>query len=1434
VANQPVHQVRLCIEVLRRYLAKHGKGTPAAAEAEYRQTAYAAVLRAMGTSHEEVRLARVADDASRAALVNRLGIDLTQFRPDRLDELLLQPAQVTEASLESLFGLVDTTRDPVQTGAGPEPAVLIWQKEHARALWQSQDEALRSAVHTPVPVIDPDVLVEADLRHAVAGNAAYDFYTQRAQHLAGQLAAMQATRKAQPTPLAGFDRIVGDVLGPIANLLSLAEAYERGDPIDTPLRAIQLTLQPFLHLMRVRKLAQTGTVMDAEWADVYAILVQVQKFRLYAAWRGEERQLNLTLGPDHFKTPAPGAPQGAIALSAWRATPQARQAWRNRLQARIEQEQALTQALQSVVDAAEEAALPMLRDALIAAAAPDQDVAVVADRLTHELAIDFKSSGQQKTSRAHQALETLQGVIFSLRSGRFKNMPPVLGTVNPAANWVLALDPSKPYGEAEFDEEWRWMGSYATWHAAILVFAYPENYLLPDLRPAVGRTAAFSNLTAALRNQPRLTPVQARTLAQTYHQAVTTELGTTLPSALRHTVNTPTFITDQLSDAQLIARRSFIRTQFGSIANPHLAPNYLKEMFYFVPMALALQLQRSGQYLTALDWFQTVYAYHLSGDDRKLYYGLVLEESIPTQFQRNPDNWLRTGLNPHEIVSVRANAYSRFTLMALVRCFLDFADAEFTRGSNESVPRARVLYSTALELLALPEFQPASGDPFPTNPVLQALRLHAELNLYKLRSGRNIAGIERQSAPESPQPVSLGSLPTATQQTRLFRPTPYRYTVLMERAKQLVNIAQQVEEAFLAALEKRDAEVYNLLRAGHDLRLAEASVELQDLRVAEARSGVKLAELQQALAETQRDTYQGWLNAGLNQWERSMLQNYEDARDARNWLAKVGAALTIAQAVTTASSGGFLGTGLGAGLASAAAVAVAAGVQAKLAIEVNEAESAAQRNATQASFERRRQEWELQRQMAERQVAIGVQQITLAQTHTDIVRKEKSIAETQFDQAQATVEFLANKFTNAELYEWMSGILSGVYSYFLQQATAMAQLAEHQLAFERQETSPSFIKADYWETAADGAAAIGDDGAEPDRRGLTGSVRLLQDIVKLDQFAFETNKRKLQLAQTFSLAQLFPAEFQHFRDTGSLPFATPMALFDGDFPGHYLRLIKRVRVSVIALVPPTRGIRATLIASGISRVVTGGDTFQAIMVRRDPEMIAFTSPSNASGLLELEPEGEMLLPFEGMGVDTTWELQMPKAANPFDYRTIADVLITVEYTALQSFTYRQQVIQQLDSTLSAERAFSLRDQFADQWYDLHNPAQSPTPMVVRFKTVRADFPPNVDDLRLQHVLLYMVRAAGRGFEVGGIQLLCTRAGDEEPVGGVAGDTIDGVISTRRSNAGSWNALIGGSPMGEWELALPNSEEMKRRFHNEEIEDILLVLTYAGRTPTWPV
>ncbi len=129
-----------------------------------------------------------------------------------------------------------------------------------------------------------------------------------------------------------------------------------------------------------------------------------------------------------------------------------------------------------------------------------------------------------------------------------------------------------------------------------------------------------------------------------------------------------------------------------------------------------------------------------------------------------------------------------------------------------------------------------------------------------------------------------------------------------------------------------------------------------------------------------------------------------------------------------------------------------------------------------------------------------------------------------------------------------------------------------------------------------------------------------------------------------------------------------------------------------------------------------------------------------------------------------------------------------------------------------------------------------TPMTVRFKTLREDFPPNVEAPKIQHVLLYFVRSDAASFEVPVSHLHCTAQEEPGTVGGSA-TSIDGIISTRRGNAGSWTAMIGKSAIGDWELALPNTEEMRSRLgdenSNETILDILLVVTYSGRTPDSP-
>ena len=452
----------------------------------------------------------------------------------------------------------------------------------------------------------------------------------------------------------------------------------------------------------------------------------------------------------------------------------------------------------------------------------------------------------------------------------------------------------------------------------------------------------------------------------------------------------------------------------------------------------------------------------------------------------------------------------------------------------------------------------------------------------------------------------------------------------------------------------------------------------------------------------------------------------------------------------------------------------------------------------------------------------------IARNQLVLAGKERDLAELRLEHAGAVAEFLATRFTNVELFEWMSAVLGRVYAFFLQQATALAQLAEAQLAFERQEPAAGLIAGNYWRTDAEGT-----DGSV-DRRGLTGSARLQQALQRLDQHAFDTDRRKLHLTQTLSVAELAGYELQQFRGTGVLTFATPEALFDRDFPGHYLRLIRQVRVSLIALLPPVRGIRATLSTSGVSRIVVARGPFATVTLRREPESIAVTAPMNANGMFELQPETSMLAPFEGMGVDAIWRFELPKAANTFDYRTIADVLLTIDYTAVHSAEYREQVLRNVDRSFITDRSFSIRNEYPDAWYDLHNPdglEDANRVMHVVLPLRSEDFPAHIEDLVVVHLSLFCVRAPELTEELTVVSLQRTDIEGSDTAGEAR--TTSGAISTRRPGGDTWQPLLGGSPIAEWDVQLRDDSTVRAWFRDGLIQDLVLIMTLSGATPDWP-
>lgn len=1576
-------------------------------------------------------------------------------------------------------------------------------------------------------------IVEPDLLHPIPYIASYDSPAETLRQARGkQLGSIQAHLENLPKNERTSDWLDAR-LGP-ANLnlnhshhhvvlhgLGLEDIDDLQDKFDAQKLEIQpqqygLTPGELIALFTLRKLIIGAPDQrdDQDWQNIFHILIQVEKRRyLYPAWRKKEAEEKITLSPEFFRDPDQPLLQllagddRPAAVIEWRGNPAALHAWRSQLKARYQQQATVAEGLRSVVDRAEEAALPALRDALI-------DVHYNDSRGTkreqnkkdaaNALLINTFESGCRKTTRVAQAIESMQLLVWGILNRQIEDLKFAI----PAEN------------QEAFDAAWHWLQSYGTWRSAMFVFLYPENLLLPSLYHSDG--LVFNVVRRIISGE--LGPEDGE------RSETDEDDGPDLPEAEKEIIHfvferlgeisptTPRGIREILYDMLLfrlgpgdLVPPPFFRSDtavFNVAENPnpsnpyfdnsnvhyHSNPNwswlhlitrdemlvrpvdhlggsswkalrwtdirYELEDMYLLPLHGAITLQQQGQFSEALELYRWVYDFqHMDFRYPRVKELLAAKNG---SLQRHEEWLLADKLNPHAIAATRTDAELRFIQTSIIRCLLDYAEAEFTSDTAESLGRARELYFTAQRMLDLPELKqnlpdcegsigqliievggwlkdsewpeeetgilippeeiiidsiidylddpaifgnlgglgqsdelftavdnlvreqasrperepwPAaelrrgvemvlrthfptstpvelgsrihsmgteqarmlheqlaepevfkfiqelgSGSPeagpsprvryvmssgnsntiaavkllgpqlylpgvffefcIPPNPILIGLRLRTETGLFKLNNCMNLAGLRRE-VPVYGAPTDTSSgLPgvgvsgTITLPSTLrLQSTQYRYQILVERAKQLVGIAQQLESSYLSFLDKLDQETYNILRARHDLDISNANVTLQGLRVTEADTGRKQAQLQWEKTGFQEQRFARLIEAGFTGWETTGLTLMGasaglQAAAAAGYFLLAGPqiALGLAGGATTIAGGAASAVGAVAGLASGAftgpygplagaavfaggVVTMHAGVVGMGAALVtggqtvlSGVQAAAGAAGTfgnlslqLASFERRYEEWEFQLELAGFDKDIADVQRTLTQDRYNIVLQEQATAQLNADNAVDVINFLNNKFTNAELYSWMSGIVGDVYRYFLQQATATAKLAQMQLAFERQELGFDFILSDYWSVVSGGSLATSDGSENRDRRGMTGSARLLHDVYRMDQHAFTTDRRKLQMSKTISLAMHDPVTFQIFKMTGVLPFMTTHELFDRDFPGHYLRLIKRVRTTVIALIPPTQGIKATLASTGVSHVVAsteGGALFDERTIQREPQQVALTSPVNDSGIFEMQEQPEMLLPFEGLGVAGSWEFRMPHAANAFNFGTIADVLVTIEYTAMDSPIYREDVIKALDPSISADRPFSFRHQFADAWYDLHHPdlVQEPqVPMAVTFTTRREDFPPNVTDLKIKEVTLYIAHKPGvtNGID---IDLHFTGQGNAGAVT-LSAKTVDGMASGTTMN----NQL----PVGEWTLAfkdeaeIGDKSEIRQLFEDDLIEDILFVITFGGEIPEWP-
>jgi hypothetical protein len=649
--------------------------------------------------------------------------------------------------------------------------------------------------------------------------------------------------------------------------------------------------------------------------------------------------------------------------------------------------------------------------------------------------------------------------------------------------------------------------------------------------------------------------------------------------------------------------------------------------------------------------------------------------------------------------------------------------------------------------------------------------------LFNIRHCMNIAGVVRPLALFDPPldpgmlvKAAAAGIDISSIVSGLNQPIgPVRSTLLIQKALELCSEVRGLGSALLAALEKGDGEHLSLLRQKHEIQIQTLMQDVRFLQWKNAQESTKSLLTSRATVLERLRYYQRLLGLPADQNAPDTLtidqRELTEANFDESYAALVGQYdkaiavqpfpnLQLTGATSPAQQSGASGSGrlylsrnedaeLNTHLPTARDTRLAANVAdnvagvlalipdfdvnlqywglggtskifggvklsavSKIAAEVLKTISAYEQDQAgmagrTAGHERRADEWMLQYNLAAHELMQNGRQILTSLIAEQIAHHEYLNIQQQIANAHEIDDFLHTKFTNEELYLWMQGEISRLYYEYYRFAFDTARKAERTMKQElmRPELdAQDFVKFNYW------------DGG---RKGLLSGEALHLDVKRMEMAYHDNNKRELELTRHISLRQLDSVALLTLKTTGTCTVSAPEWLFDRDCPGHYMRRIKNVALSIPSVVGPYTALNCTLTLLGSSvrksplladgeyaRQGSADDRF--VDYPASAQSIVTSAGSNDTGLFETNLRDERFLPFEGAGAVSTWRIELPRDFPAFDFNTISDVVLHMRYTARQGLD-KTKVVQAVNDLFSAATdtplamLFSLPHDFPVEW-----------------------------------------------------------------------------------------------------------------------------------------
>jgi hypothetical protein len=949
--------------------------------------------------------------------------------------------------------------------------------------------------------------------------------------------------------------------------------------------------------------------------------------------------------------------------------------------------------------------------------------------------------------------------------------------------------------------------------------------------------------------------------------------------------------------------------------------SYNWELFFHVPLLIATRLMQNQRFEEAQRWFQYIFdptdtSSHSS--PQRYWRTRRFFETTDAEYQKqqiqtllghlaagtsDPElsaqvqAWRKNPFKPHVVARLRTTAYQKTVVMKYLDNLIGWGDMLFGRDTIETINEATQLYVLAAEILGrvperipprdnpkvqtynqlepkLDDFSnalvrvetlvPSGGDDvivqdeapltlptmlyfcIPKNDKLLGYWDTVADRLFKIRNCMNIEGVVRQ-LPLFEPPIDPAMLvraaaagidiSSALSDIAAALP-PYRFVIMVQKASELCADLRVLGSELLAALEKRDAETLALLRSSHEIKLLNAVRLVREQQVEEARQNLDSVKKALDLAQIRSAYYS--TQAFINASEQGYLDKLDASATLQGTAADVSLVANILHIIPNIKLGSptTIGATLGGDNLGNAVKAFTGHLSALAGIRGVEASSL----AALGGFERRRDEWGLQQRLAKKEIEQLEKQVAAADLRLAIAARDLQNHDLQVENAQQIDDLMHDKFTNQDLYDWMVGQIASLYFQSYKLAYDVAKKAERTYRFELGLSDSSFIQFGYWDSL---------------KKGLLAGERLYHDLKRMEVAHLEQNKREYELTRPVSLAMLDPLALLRLKEDGRAFFELPEALFDRDYPGHYLRRIRSVSLTIPSVTGPYTSINCTLtlvrnsvrkstsVAGGYERTSSEDGRFADAVGAI--QSIATSSGQNDAGLFELNFRDERYLPFEGAGAISLWNIELPRATNAFDPDTVNDVILHLRYTAREGGGGLKEAAMAavVDATPSpGARLFSTRHDFGTEHYRFLHPAAAADSqqMTLALTPERFAFPVRSKAVTIKKVELFLKLKDGIAYPGGGNPLTLRLFGPGAAVGklgvlesvssflnGILHVEID--VSDIGQGFGEWRLTAQSAEVATLDAALKDSVVIDGTTHHhlkaDVVEDLLVVCHFEA-------